>query len=125
MGKRPKSVTVIVWFVIVTGVISVFTTLSSLNNPIVKELMSKSPLPASLQYALTCIGLAIRVISGIGMLKGQGWARLLYVVWGVFGFLIGLLTSPMKVAMIPGFVIFVITVFFLYRPASTQYFTKA
>ena len=124
MGERPKSVTVIAWFLIVTGVISTFTSLSSLNNPMVKELMSKSPLPISLQYAMMYIGLAITVLNGIGMLKGQGWARLLYVVWGVFGSLVGLVTSPMKVAMIPGLVIFAIIVFFLYQPAATQYFTK-
>ena len=124
MGKRPKSVTVIAWFLIVTGVLSVFISLSSLNNPVVKEVMSKSPLPVSLQYAMMFIGLAITVINGIGMLKGQGWARLLYVVWGVFGSLVGLVTSPTKIAMIPGIVIFAIIIFFLYRPVSSQYFTK-
>ncbi|MFH1440926.1 MAG: hypothetical protein ABIH18_02630 [Candidatus Omnitrophota bacterium] len=125
MGERPKSITVIAWILIVAGTISVFTSLSSLNNLMVKEIMSKSPLPVSLQYAMMYIGLAIMVVSGIGMLKGQGWARLLYVVWGAIGFLVGLLTSPMKVAMIPGLIVFAIVVFFLYRPASNQYFTKA
>lgn len=125
MGERPKSITVIAWFLIVTGVISVFTSLTSLNNPMVKELMAKSPLPVSLQYAMMFVGLAVTIASGMGMLKGQGWARLLYVVWGVFGLLVGLVTSPMKAAMIPGLVVFAIIVFFLYRPASTQYFTKA
>ena len=124
MGERPKSVTVIAWILIVTGAISVFTSLSSLNNPMVKELMSKSPLPISLQYAMMYIGLAVSVISGVGMLKGQNWARFLYVIWGAIGFLIGLVTSPMKAAMIPGLLFFAIIVFFLYRPASTQYFTK-
>lgn len=125
MGERPKSVTVIAWVLIVTGVISVFMSLSSLNNPMVKEIMSKSPLPTSMQYAMMYIGLAVTIISGLGMLKGRGWARLLYVVWGVVGFLIGSVTSPMKAAMIPGIIVFVIVVVFLYRPASAQYFTKA
>lgn len=125
MGERPKSITVIAWVLIVTGATSVFTSLTSLNNPMVKELMAKSPLPISLQYAMLFVGVAVTIASGIGMLKGQGWARLLYVVWTVFGFLVGLVTSPMKAAMIPGLVVFAIIVFFLYRPASTQYFTKA
>lgn len=125
MRERPKSVTVIAWILIVMGAISVFTILSSSNNPMVKELMSKSPLPIPLQYAMMYIGLVVSVISGIGMLKGQSWARLLYVIWGAVGFLIGLVTSSMKVAMIPGLIFFAIISFFLYRPASTQYFTKA
>ena len=124
MGERPKSVTVIAWILIVTGVISVFTILSSLNNPMVKELMSKSPLPIPLQYAMMYLAFAMLVISGIGMLKGQGWAKLLYVIWGAIGSLISLITSPAKAALIPGLLFYAIVVFFLYRPASNKYFTK-
>lgn len=124
MGERPKSVTIIAWFLIVSGVISVFTSLSSLNNPMVKELMSKSPLPIPLQYAMMIIGLAVSVICGIGMLKGQGWARLLYVTWGAIGILISLITCPSKTVIIPGLIIFIIIAFFLYRPASNQYFSQ-
>ena len=124
MGKRPKSVTIIAWILIVVGVNSVFTCLASLNNPMVKELMSKSPFSIPLQYAMMCVELAVGVVSGIGMLKGQGWARLLYVIWRSIGFLIGIVTSPMKVALIPGLIFFAIVVFFLYRPASNQYFSQ-
>jgi len=124
MGERPKSIKIIAWILIVVGVISVFTSLSSLNNPMVKELMSKNPLPIPLQYAMMYIGLAVSVICGIGMLKGQGWARLLYVTWGAIGILIGLITSPMKAAIIPGLIFLVIIAFFLYRPASNQYFAQ-
>jgi hypothetical protein len=123
MRERPISVTIIAWFLIVAGVISVFTTLSTLNNPMVEELMSKSLLPVPLQYAMMYIALAVSVICGIGMLKGQGWARLLYVIWGIIGFLVGFVTSPMKVAIIPGLIVFVIIVLLLYRPASNQYFS--
>jgi hypothetical protein len=42
----------------------------------------------------------------------------------VFGSLVGLATSPTKIAMIPGIAIFAIIIFFLYRPVSSQYFTK-
>ncbi len=130
MRERPKSITVIAWFLIVTGASSVFTILISLNNPeikelIVKELIAKSSLPIYLQYAMVFVGVAVTIANGIGMLKGQGWARLLYIVWGVFGFLVGLVASPMKAALIPGAVIFAIIVFFLYRPEANQYFTKA
>jgi hypothetical protein len=125
MVERPKSITVIAWFLIVQGTISIFASLTSLNNPTVKELMAKSPLLIFLQYAMLFVGLAVSIASGIGMLKGHGWARLLYAVCGVFVFLVDLVTSPTKAAMVPGLVVFAIIVFFLYRPASTQYFTKA
>lgn len=124
MKNRPTSITIVCWFLIITGGISLITTTLMIGNPMVKEMMSKSMLPASVQYLLMYVGLAVSVVSGIMMLKGQNWARLLYVIWGAFGFVFSLVTSPMKLAMIPGLVIFAIIIFFLFRPAAKEYFAK-
>ena len=124
MEKRPTSITIIAWYLLVSAIFSVFASLSSLNNPMLKELMAKNLLPIPLQYAMMIIGLVVIIVSGVGMLKGLGWARLLYVIWGVIGMLIGFATSPIKAALIPGLVFFAVVVFFLYRPASNRYFTK-
>jgi hypothetical protein len=124
MKERPTSVTVIAWILIILGGISIITSTISLNNPMAKELMAKSPIPVSAQIIMMYAGLLVSIVSGIGMLKGHNWARLLYVIWGAIGFVISLLTSPIKVALIPGFVVFVIIVFFLFRPIAQQYFTE-
>jgi hypothetical protein len=58
------------------------------------------------------------------MLQGQNWARLLYVVWSAVGFVIGIVTSPIKAAMIPGLVVFVVMAFFLFRPKANEYFSS-
>lgn len=120
---RPTSVTVIAWIIIVTSCLSLAFTASSLNNPISQELMAKSPLPIPLQIAMMYAGLGISIASGIGMLKAQNWARLLYVIWGAIGGVIGVLTSPIKVMMIPGLVILAIMAFFLFRPNANAYFS--
>lgn len=124
MEKRPISVTIIAWILIVTGGISLITSSASLNNPTVKELMARNPIPIPIQYAMMYVGLLILIASGIGILNKQNWARLLYVVWGAVGLIVSLVTSPMKTALIPGFIFFAIIVFFLFRPVSNQYFTK-
>ncbi len=124
MTKRPPSITVIAWILIITGGISLITSTASLNNPMVKELMAKSPIPIPVQYAMMYIGLLVSIVSGIGMLKKQNWARFLYIICGAIGFLIGLFTSPMKMALIPGLLFFAIIVFFLFRPIAKQYFSK-
>jgi hypothetical protein len=82
MMKRPTSVSVIAWILIVMSGISMITSTISLNNPMARELMAKSPLPIPLQFAMLYAGLLITLVSGIAMLKGQNWARFLYVVWG-------------------------------------------
>ena len=125
MKNRPTSVTVIAWVLIVMGGISLISTTVMINNPMAHDLMSKSPIPIPVQYAMSYIGSLIMIVSGIAMLGGRNWARFLYVVWSAIGFAIGITTSPMKVALIPGFVVFVVIAFFLFRPKATQYFSPS
>jgi len=125
MKKRLTSVTVAAWILIVTGGISLITTTAMINNPMVLNSMNKSPFPIPIQYAFTYIGLLITLVSGIAMLKQHNWARLLYVIWSVIGFLVGLATSPMKAAMIPGLIIFIVITFFLFRPRANEYFSSS
>jgi hypothetical protein len=93
-----------------------------INNPVVQDLMAKNPIPVPVQYAMSYIGLLVTIGSGIAMLKGANWARYLYVIWNLVGFVIGIATSPMKAAMIPSFVVFLVIAFFLFRPKATAFF---
>jgi len=93
-----------------------------MTNPATRELLSKSPIPVPVQYAMTYVALLVMLVSGIAILKGRNWGRWLYGVGTVLGFLIGIITSPVKSAMIPGFVVFVVVAFFLFRPRANKYF---
>jgi len=123
MKTRPTSVTVIAWLLIITGGINLITTTVTLGNPNVTAIMSKSLLPIPVQYAVSYLGLFLSIVCGIALLKGCNWARYLYTVWGGIGLVIGILTSPMKLMMIPGVVLFLILVFFLFRSKATKYFS--
>lgn len=122
MKKRPTSISVIAWFLIVSGGISAITCTMALNNPMVKEIMSRSLLPLSVQYVMMFTGLVITVICGISILKGQNWSRYLYAIWSIIGYVIGLTTSPMKAALIPGVILFLVITFVLFRPKANVYF---
>lgn len=125
MKKRPTSISVISWVLIVMGGISLITTTVMFNNPMARDLMNKTPIPIPLQYIMSYLGLLIMIVSGIAMLKGCNWARFLYVIWCLVGFLVGITTSPMKAAMIPGFVFFLFVTFFLFRPKANVFFSSA
>lgn len=120
--KRPTSVTVVAWILIAMSGISLISSTLTLNNPMAEELMAKNPLPIPLQYVSLYVGLLITIVAGIAMLKGQNWARFLYVIWFAISFLIGIVVSPMKVVMIPGLVVFAVITFFLFRPKANEYF---
>lgn len=124
MNTRPTSVTVIAWFLLIIGVISAVLTVAMIDNPIVIDLMKKSPLPVSLQYAIAIAGLLVMMVSGAAMLKGRNWARLLYVIWSALGLLIGLATSPVKASLFPGLVFLAIVTFFLFRPKANNFFSQ-
>jgi len=133
MRTRPTSITVVAWILILMGGISLITmTLVistgmvdkfTVDNPAARELISRSPIPVPVQYAMTYIGLLITLVSGVAILKGQNWGRWLYVVGTAAGFLIGIITSPLKGVMIPGLVLFVVVTVFLFRPSANQYFS--
>jgi hypothetical protein len=123
MKIRPTSVSIIAWFLIITSCISLVSTIAMIGNPEITEIMSKSLMPIPLQYAMGFLGLAVMLVSGIYMLKGQNWSRKLYVGWSIFGFVVGMATSPMKMAMVPGLVVFLVIVYFLYRPKANDFFS--
>ncbi|MEJ2157723.1 MAG: hypothetical protein P8X96_20535 [Desulfobacteraceae bacterium] len=122
MNKRPTSITVVCWILIALGGISIISSVFSFNNPVTRELLSKSPIPVNIQYLMMFAGLVITLVCGIAMLKGRNWARLLYVGWSVVAFIIGLATSPMKAMLIPGLIIFIIFAVLLFRPKANAYF---
>jgi len=123
MNKRPTSVTVIAWILIVIAPLSAISSTFGLQNPTARELMARSPIPVPIQIAILYAGLLVTLVSGIAFLKGQNWARYLYVGWGIVGFIVGFATSPMKFSMIPGFIFFLVIAFFLFRTKATRFFT--
>jgi hypothetical protein len=124
MNKRPQSITFISWLLIVSGIFSLITSFTSMNNPLVLELMAKNPIPIPAQFVIMYVGLAISITSGIFMLRGANWARFLYIIWGVIGLLVGLATSPTKLLLIPGIIVYGIIVFFLLRPNAGTFFSR-
>ena len=126
MQSRPQSLTVVCWILIVLGPLAIVPAFTvTMHDPNVIELMNKSPLPISVQYAMMCLGALITSGSGIMMLYRQNWARFLYIGWIIIGIIIALITSPFKVMLLPGIVMNAIIAFFLFRPAANAYFAGA
>ncbi len=105
------------------GIFAVFGTSANLKDPQVIEYMRQSPLPLSLQYAILAVGVMIMTISGLGILKGKNWARLLYAGWGLFSFLMSLAIGTMQTSMIPGLIFFLVIAYFLFGQDAHSYFS--
>ncbi|MFC1551584.1 hypothetical protein ACFL6P_03355 [Candidatus Latescibacterota bacterium] len=122
--KRPTSITVVAWFLIVIGAISLIPTTITLmsQNPMIEEMMSKSPIPIPIQHVLSYAGLIVSIVSGIAILQGENWGRFLYFIWSVITIVIGIFTSPNILFMIPGLVIFAVLAFILFLSKASDYF---
>jgi hypothetical protein len=123
MQSRPTSLTAVCWILIVLGPLAILPLfMGTMHDPHAVELMNKSPFPISVQYALIWLGALVTSGSGILMLYRQSWARLVYVGWNILGIIIGLTTSPIKMMLLPGILVFAVIAFFLFRPAANAYF---
>jgi hypothetical protein len=120
--KRPTGLTVIAWLLIVFGGLSIIGTIFTLNNPLTAEMMSKIPVPVSIQYIIMFAGIIITVVSGFSILFDQGWGRYLYVIWSVLAILYSLATSPMKFMLILSVVILIVFAYFMFNKKANEYF---
>jgi len=108
MRLRPASVTIIGIIVLVlgmTGGISAILRLV-LHSDVMRQEIAKNGLPISLQYAISIVGPLVYLTGGYYLLRVLNWARYLYFTWTVLMFAISLATSPMKMMLLPGILIF-------------------
>ena len=122
--ERPTSITVISWILIVLGALGLLVAAMMSNNPDVMEQMAKSKLGAGTQQMIGVVSSVISIVSGYGMLQGKNWARLLYVISSVIGIAINFYAMPIGGAEYLAIGIFVILLFFLFRPAANAWFNR-
>jgi hypothetical protein len=113
---------VISWFLILTTSIILIYSTGVFYDPEARNLLLQNSLPLWFQFTILYLGLAISLISGIAFLKRQNWARFLYSGWCVIGFIIGFATSPVRMVILPEFVLFLVEAYFLFRPKANVYF---
>lgn len=123
--KSPLSVTIIAWWFIAAGGVSLIMTTATIDIGKALESISESQFTIPVQIAITYIGSLIVLVSGMAILEACNWARLLYVISSVIGLSVGIVTSSMKAVTIFSFVVFLMTTFFLFRPKANRYFSAS
>jgi hypothetical protein len=126
MTYRPISITIIGWILIVLGTLGLLDSIiaTMVTNPSTDEILAQSPIPIPIQHAMSIAGSVVTLVSGYFLLRGRNWARYLYVVWSAIGMVVALLTTRMKIMLIPGAIIFFVIAFFLFHPTSNAFFVS-
>ncbi|WP_336366408.1 hypothetical protein [Marinobacter sp. C2H3] len=121
--KRPTSITVIAWFLLISSGLSLVAVPYYMSNSeLLDALKQTTSLPPMTLMIITLINAAATFAAGIGMLKGKGWSRALYVAVTVIGLVITGVTTQAPTSLLPGVIISLIIIVLVFRPKASAFF---
>lgn len=121
--KRPLSLTIIAWVLIVFSLLGLASVFMVGSNPEAMKMMEQMPVSLEFQKAWTVVGTIINLAVAYGIFKGQPWSRVLYAVWGAMGVVVGFYITPMKIAAMIGLILFVVVCAFLFSNRANEWFS--
>jgi hypothetical protein len=123
MQKRPVSLTIIAWVLIVLSLLALVGTFTMRSNPAMMKMMDQMHVSVMVYQAWTVLGVIIDLIVAYGIFKGLPWSRVLYVVWSVIGLAVGFFISPQKAYLVLGLIVLVVISIFLYSEKANDWFS--
>ncbi|MFH0791334.1 MAG: hypothetical protein V2A64_06865 [Candidatus Omnitrophota bacterium] len=125
---RPKSVSVISWIIIILGCSALYNVA---RMPAIFKMAEYQKLAEItgeslwISMLITSVIGVLLLVSGIAMLKGFNWGRLLYL-WGYgISVLFNIITRGPSLIVLPSIVIYVIFLIFLTRPTAAEFFKSS
>ena len=95
--KRPTSVTIVSWFFVVYGAILVvpvivgfssFDIYDALRSLETFSFSSIIDLPVEVYVLFGLISSPVMIVTGLHMLRGKNWARVLFLIWSTAGLIL-------------------------------------
>ncbi|MEA3080630.1 MAG: hypothetical protein QOD54_298 [Sphingomonadales bacterium] len=122
MEKRPLSMTIIAWLLIVLTLFGLFGIVTMGSNPVAMKMLEQMHISLRLEQTYGLLGAVINLACAYAILKGLPWGRVLYVVWGVIGLVVGMYISPVKYAVVISLVVVVVIAAFLWTNTANDWF---
>ena len=122
MTKRQLSLTIIAWLLIVFSLFGLYGVFTMRSNPVAMKMLDQMHMPLIVEQVWGVVGTIVNLICAWGILKGQPWSRVLYVVWSVIGIVVSFFISPMKSVIAISVVLLIILAFFLFRENADDWF---
>lgn len=122
MEKRPVSLTVIAVVLIVLAILGLIGLFVIGSNAKFMEVLAQMHLSLRVYQAWAALGAIVTLICAYGILKGMPWSRVLYVVWGIIGVIVGAYISPMKAGVVFSLVVLIVISIFLWTNNANDWF---
>ena len=84
MEKRPVSLTIIAWVIIILSLLSILAVVMAGSETMAKAI-EQTGMSVGMYRAWVGLGVVISLACAYGILKGEPWSRVLYLVWGIIG----------------------------------------
>lgn len=123
MEKRPVSLTIIAWLLIVFAVIGLIGVATMKSNPQMLKMIEEMHVSLLFEQVWGVIGAVITLACAYGIFKGQPWSRVLYVAWGIVSLVVGFYTTPMKAVLVISLVILIVFAIFLFSAKANEWFS--
>ena len=122
MEKRPLSLTIIGWFLIVVSLFGLYSVFTMGSNPVAMKMLVQMHVSLLVQQAWGAIGAIVTIVCAYGILKGQPWSRVLYVAWGIVGLVVGFYISPITASLVHRLIFLVVISVFLFSDKANDWF---
>jgi hypothetical protein len=122
MRTRPIFITVIGWLLLASGFLTLPAAFAPTDDPQVQEILARRPVPVAVQQGMLLAGAVANLVSGYFLLRGQNWARHLYVAWTIVQLGYAWLAAPFRLAIVPGAIFFLIVAGLLFAPRANAFF---
>ena len=121
---RPPSVTVIAGIMIVFSGVSLIFAPVSLLLPEAQRAVEAAGMSVEVTVIWAIVGGAVGLASGIAILKGLSWGRLLYLIFSPLSLGLASVLYGFRATDIFQVVFYVVVLVFLTRHAASEYFRK-
>jgi hypothetical protein len=125
MEKRPLSLTIIAWFLVITSLLGLVGVLTMGSNPTAMKMLEQMHVSLLFQQVWGVINCVVVLICAYGIFKGMPWSRVLYVVWGIIGLAVAFMTSPMKAVLVLSLIFLVVISIFLFSHKANEWFAAS
>ena len=122
--KRPLSLTIIAWFLIIFALFGLYGVLTIRSNEVAMKMLEQMHTSLMFQQVWGVINCLVTIVCAYGILKGQPWSRVLYVVWSVIGLVVAFVTSPMKAVIVLSLIILFVIAHFLFSSRANEWFAS-
>lgn len=123
MEKRPLSLTIIAWFLVLFSLLGLYGVITMGSNTMAVKMINQMGIPLLFEQVWGALGAVVSLTCAYGIFKGQPWSRVLYVVWGIIGLIVGFFVSPIKAVLVLSLILLVVISIFLFSDKANDWFS--